>query len=97
MPLAAGTMLGPYEILGALGAGGMGEMYRARDSRLNREVAVKILPSSFSSGPDRLQLRDVTLTPNGKTYAYSYGQCLSDTWSKDCIVPRSQPDAECLA
>ncbi len=48
-------MLGPYEILGALGAGGMGEVYRARDSRLNRQVAVKILPSSFSSDPDRLR------------------------------------------
>jgi len=55
MPLAAGTKLGPYEILGALGAGGMGEVYRARDSRLDRQVAVKILPSSFSSDPDRLR------------------------------------------
>ena len=55
MPLAPGTKLGPYEILGALGAGGMGEVYRARDSRLDRQVAVKILPSSFSSDPDRLR------------------------------------------
>ncbi len=55
MPLASGTKLGPYEILGALGAGGMGEVYRARDSRLNRQVAVKVLPSSFSSDPDRLR------------------------------------------
>ncbi|HYN16377.1 MAG TPA: WD40 repeat domain-containing serine/threonine protein kinase [Terriglobales bacterium] len=55
MPLASGTKLGPYEVLGALGAGGMGEVYRARDSRLDRQVAVKILPSSFSSDPDRLR------------------------------------------
>ena len=55
MALTAGTKLGPYEILSPLGAGGMGEVYRARDSRLNRDVAIKILPASFSADPDRLQ------------------------------------------
>jgi len=54
MPLATGTQLGPYEILAPLGAGGMGEVYRARDGRLGREVAVKILPEAFASSPDRL-------------------------------------------
>ena len=49
MPLARGTKLGPFEILGPLGAGGMGEVYRARDSRLDREVAIKILPSHLSA------------------------------------------------
>jgi Tol biopolymer transport system component len=51
MPLSTGTRLGPYEILGPLGAGGMGEVYRARDTRLDRTVAVKILPSHLSSEP----------------------------------------------
>ncbi len=55
MPLAPGTKLGPYEILGPIGAGGMGEVYRARDARLAREVAVKILPASFAGDPDRLR------------------------------------------
>ncbi len=54
MSLSAGTRLGPYEILSALGAGGMGEVYRARDTRLKREVALKVLPEGFSQDPDRL-------------------------------------------
>jgi Tol biopolymer transport system component len=53
--LAAGTRLGPYEVVGLLGAGGMGEVYRARDERLKRDVAIKVLPGSFSDDPDRLR------------------------------------------
>jgi serine/threonine-protein kinase len=52
--LAAGTQLGPYQILAPLGAGGMGEVYRARDTRLDREVAVKVLPGHLANDPDRL-------------------------------------------
>jgi serine/threonine protein kinase/Tol biopolymer transport system component len=55
MALTAGTKLGPYEIQSPIGAGGMGEVYRAHDARLNREVAIKILPASFSANPERLQ------------------------------------------
>jgi Tol biopolymer transport system component len=55
MTLAAGSKLGPYEILGPIGAGGMGEVYRARDPRLGREVAIKVLPASFSADHDRLR------------------------------------------
>ena len=55
MPIVAGTKLGPYEILAPLGAGGMGEVYRARDPRIGRDVAIKILPSSYSEDPDRLR------------------------------------------
>jgi serine/threonine protein kinase len=55
MALASGTKLGPYEIQSPLGAGGMGEVYRARDTRLDRIVAIKVLPASFSADPDRLR------------------------------------------
>ena len=55
MPIFTGEKLGPYEILAPLGAGGMGEVYRALDSRLGREVAIKVLPASFAADPDRLR------------------------------------------
>jgi serine/threonine protein kinase/tetratricopeptide (TPR) repeat protein len=55
MTLAPGTRLGHFEILAPIGTGGMGEVYRARDTRLGREVAIKVLPASFSSDPDRLR------------------------------------------
>ena len=53
--LAFGTKIGPYEILAPIGAGGMGEVYRARDTRLGRDVAIKVLPASFASDPERLR------------------------------------------
>ena len=55
MALTSGTKLGPYEIVSMIGAGGMGEVYRARDQRLGRNVAVKVLPVSFAADPDRLR------------------------------------------
>src|ERR1700757_384507 len=55
MPLPPGTKLGPFEIVGPLGIGGMGEVYRARDTRLGRDVAIKILPKEMSADPARRQ------------------------------------------
>ena len=53
MALAAGTRLGPYEVQSAIGVGGMGEVYRARDTKLGRDVALKVLPESLAKNPDR--------------------------------------------
>ena len=55
MALSIGTRLGPYEVLSALGAGGMGEVWKARDTRLGREVAIKVLPAEVASDPSRLK------------------------------------------
>ncbi len=54
MPLAAGTRLGPYEIISPIGKGGMGEVYSARDTKLDREVAIKVLPEEFANDDERL-------------------------------------------
>ncbi len=54
MPLSSGTELGPYRILGPLGAGGMGEVYRGRDTRLDRDVAIKVLPTAVAQDRERL-------------------------------------------
>src|SRR5688572_29140781 len=52
MQLPAGTCIGPYEVSGAIGAGGMGEVYRAHDTKLGRDVALKVLPAAFALAPD---------------------------------------------
>jgi eukaryotic-like serine/threonine-protein kinase len=55
MPITAGSRLGPYEILSAIGAGGMGEVYRAKDTRLERPVAIKVLPERFPGSAETRQ------------------------------------------
>ena len=54
MALSEGTTLGPYAVVGLIGQGGMGEVYQARDTKLDRDVALKVLPEAFTSDPDRL-------------------------------------------
>jgi eukaryotic-like serine/threonine-protein kinase len=89
MSLTAGTRIGSYEIVGSLGAGGMGEVYRARDTKLHREVALKILPEAFATDPERLARfeREAHLLAslNHPNIAQIYGQ---DEISADHEGPR---------
>src|SRR3954452_1332982 len=77
MALQPGTRLGPYQILGKLGEGGMGEVYRARDSKLKRDVAIKVLPEAFARDPERLarfeREAEVLATLNHPNIAAVYG------------------------
>src|SRR5215469_14808619 len=77
MSLSAGTRLGQYEILGPIGAGGMGEVYRARDTKLKRDVALKVLPDAFASDPERLarfqRESEVLASFNHPNIAHIYG------------------------
>jgi Tol biopolymer transport system component len=88
MPLDSGTRLGPYEITGQLGAGGMGEVCRARDTKLNRDVALKVLPETFATDPDRMSRfqREAQLLAslNHPNIAGIYG--LEDGGSRRAIV-----------
>jgi serine/threonine protein kinase len=82
MPLQSGTRLGIYEILAAIGAGGMGEAYRARDTQLKREVAIKVLPDAFAQDADRLarfqREAELLATLNHPNIAAVYGLDKSD-------------------
>src|SRR5713101_3592472 len=77
MPLTPGVRVGAYEISALIGAGGMGEVYRARDARLKREVALKVLPEGFSQDPDRLarfqREAELLATLNHSNIAAVYG------------------------
>src|SRR6516165_2257254 len=77
LAITPGTRLGPYEILSAIGAGGMGEVYRARDSKLKRDVAIKVLPEAFARDPERLarfeREAEVLATLNHPNIAAVYG------------------------
>src|SRR5580698_9335633 len=77
LPPSAGIKLGPYEILAPIGAGGMGEVYRARDTKLKRDVALKVLPNAFSSDPERMarfqREAEVLASLNHPHIAHLYG------------------------
>jgi serine/threonine protein kinase/Tol biopolymer transport system component len=102
MPLSPGTRIGAYEVTGTLGAGGMGEVYRARDTRLKRDVALKILSASFASDPERLarfqREAEVLASLNHSHIATIYG--LEETDSIKALVlelVEGETLAECIA
>ena len=88
MPLTPGIRVGPYEVMASIGAGGMGEVYRARDTRLKRDVALKILPESFATDPDRLarfqREAEVLASLNHPNVAAIYG--VEDTPNETALV-----------
>src|SRR6516165_4661693 len=88
MTLAPGTRLGAYHILSAVGAGGMGEVYKARDTKLDRDVAIKVLPPAFAADPERiarLEREAKTLASlNHPNIAHIYG--LEDSTSPPALV-----------
>ena len=88
MPLGLGTRLGPYEVAARLGAGGMGEVYRAKDTKLNRDVALKILPDAFASDADRLarfrREAQVLASLNHPNIGHIYG--LEDSGARHALV-----------
>src|SRR5579863_8661840 len=84
MPLAAGDKLGSYEIVEPIGAGGMGEVYRARDTKLKRDVAMKVLPDAFARDPERMarfqREAEVLASLNHPNIAAIYGVADSDNF-----------------
>jgi serine/threonine protein kinase len=83
MPLSAGTRLGPYEIVAPIGAGGMGEVYRAKDTKLKRDVALKVLPQAFANDPERMarfqREAEVLASLNHPNIAQIYGVAESNS------------------
>ena len=82
MALSAGTRVGPYEILAPIGKGGMGEVFRARDTKLKRDVALKVLPSAFAGDPERMarfqREAEVLASLNHPNIAQIYGVAEAD-------------------
>src|SRR5712691_6151773 len=99
MPLAAGTRLGPYEILAAIGAGGMDEVYRARDTKLKRDVALKVLPDAFARDPERMarfqREAEVLASLNHPNIAQIYGvedrALVMELIDGETLLSRSKP------
>ena len=109
MPLTTGTRLGPYEIVAPIGAGGMGEVYRAKDTNLNRDVALKILPESFAADADRVarftREAQVLASLNHPNIAAIYGvennalvmELVEGQDLSAIIAQHGQPDAESVS
>lgn len=87
MPLISGTKLGPYEVVGPLGADGMGEVYRARDTRLDRTVAIKILPQHLANTPEVRQ----RFEREARASVAFRRQCLSEGHQESSVAVCSAP------
>jgi serine/threonine protein kinase len=90
MPVSPGSKLGPYEILAAPGAGGMGEVYRARDPRLGREVAIKILPAGSAGDSERMRRFEQEARATAALSIRIFSPC--STLAARTIPPTSSPN-----
>ena len=97
MPIARGTRLGPYEIQSPLGAGGIGEVYRATDVNLARQVAIKVLPASMSADTERLARFDREAKDAGRSEPPAHPRHLRRRGSFGCGAGFSRPEVSISA
>ncbi len=98
MPLTPGTTLGPYEVDSAIGEGGMGEVYQARDTKLDRDVALKVLPEAFTADPERLARfeREATgMSASGPRHAESDTEALTAVTGLRMMLPMRDVAPRC--
>ena len=90
MPLTPGTKLGNYEVVESVGAGGMGEVYRARDTKLDRKVALKILPPELAESEEHRAVSHERQKPSLRSINFSWAEDFGDIWVMDVVTDEGE-------